>query len=233
VIERHAVVGVLGCSGGIGSSTFAAVLACVAGAAMLVDLDASGGGIDVLLGVEDASGARWSGVRVGGGRLDPALLTSSVPRWGPCGVLAADVRAIPADALVEVVDAAQRAGPVVLDLPRGESAARDAGLSRCDLVVLVVRADIVGIAAAHAVAQSVPDVPCGVVARKGPVPCAEAARLLELPLLGVLPGLRAAPSPPTALWSAASPTSRRRLPRATARVAAGVVDGLQVRRSAA
>jgi len=70
------VLGVVGGSGGVGASTFAAVLAAVTGRAMLVDLDVVGGGIDVLLGIEDVAGARWSGLRVGGGRLDPALLAN-------------------------------------------------------------------------------------------------------------------------------------------------------------
>ena len=66
--------GVVGGSGGVGASTFAAVLAAVTARAMLVDIDVVGGGIDVLLGIEDVPGARWSGLRVGGGRLDPGSL---------------------------------------------------------------------------------------------------------------------------------------------------------------
>src|SRR5579875_2141374 len=84
------VVAVLGGSGGVGASTFAAALATAAGRAVLVDCDPLGGGIDVLLGVEAVPGARWSGLRVNGGRLDPHALDEGLPRWRDVRVLAAD-----------------------------------------------------------------------------------------------------------------------------------------------
>ena len=68
------VIGVVGGCGGAGASTFACVLAATAATgwpAVLVDLDPVAGGIDVLLGIEAVPGARWSGLRLGGGRLDP------------------------------------------------------------------------------------------------------------------------------------------------------------------
>ncbi|MGH8862840.1 MAG: septum site-determining protein Ssd, partial [Jatrophihabitantaceae bacterium] len=84
------MIGVIGGSGGVGASTFASVVASVAGRAVLIDLDTVGGGIDVLLGMEETAGARWSGLRVGGGYLDPALLADGLPRWRDVAVLAAD-----------------------------------------------------------------------------------------------------------------------------------------------
>jgi secretion/DNA translocation related CpaE-like protein len=60
---RAPVVAVLGGSGGVGASTLAATLACLAagraGDAALVETDAVGGGIDLLLGAEAAGGWRW------------------------------------------------------------------------------------------------------------------------------------------------------------------------------
>src|SRR4051812_19306479 len=84
------VLGVVGGSGGVGASAFAAVLAAVAGESLLVDVDAAGGGVDVLLGIEAVDGARWSDLHLAGGRLDASVLLAGLPRWGPCAVLAAD-----------------------------------------------------------------------------------------------------------------------------------------------
>jgi hypothetical protein len=73
-VDPWPVVGVVGGSGGVGASTFAAVLALGAaratrGPAVLIDLDPIGGGIDVLLGVQSIPGLRWSGVSGAGSPL--------------------------------------------------------------------------------------------------------------------------------------------------------------------
>jgi hypothetical protein len=212
----NAVIGLVGGSGGVGASTFAAVLAAAAGDTVLVDLDATGGGIDVTLGVEAVPGARWSGLHVAGGRLEPAALVGGLPRWGRVAVLAADVAEFDPEAVLQVVGAAAAAGPVVLDLPRTAGPERAAGLLRCDLVVLVARGDVSGLVAAHAVAAGLPELPVGVVVRRGEVPSADAAELVGRPLLGELP----------ALTGAQPPLDPLRLPRAAMRVASGVLDGL-------
>jgi hypothetical protein len=203
------VVGVLGGSGGVGASTFAAALAEVAAPSVLVDLDAMGGGIDVLLGIETVAGARWSGLQVDGGHLDPALLADGLPRWRSVAVLAADAEPSAAAAL-QVVESAGALGPVVLDLPRAPCAVRDPLVSRCALCVLVAAAEVRELTAARAVVASLPDAALGVVLRRGSLPSADAVAWLGVPLLGLLPPL-ARPSSPS---------------RVTARVAAGVLDGL-------
>jgi hypothetical protein len=211
-----AVLGVVGGSGGVGASTFAAVLAAVAGRATLVDLDESGGGIDVLLGIEHVTGARWSGLRVGGGRLDPALLSDGLPRWGPVAVLAADTEPTPA-AAAQVLAAAATLGPVVVDLARSPSALRETAIRRCALVLLFAVADVRGLSAARAVAGGLAAAPTGLVVRRGSVSPAEAAGLTETPLAGAVAataGLRE------------RGLDVRRPPRALARVAAGVLDAV-------
>jgi hypothetical protein len=206
-----AVLGVLGGHGGVGASSFAAVLAWVAGG-VLVDLDPVGGGLDVLLGIETVPGARWSGVQVDGGRLDPAAVRSGLPQWGTVPVLAVD-RAPPPGAVGEVVRAGAASGCVVLDLARGPGALRSAGVAECDLVVLVAGARVRQVAAAHAVLASLGDVPTGLVLRRGEVPVRDATELIAAPLLSVLP-------------HAAVDLAARRPPRAICRVAAGLLDGL-------
>lgn len=210
------VVGVIGGSGGVGASSFAAVMAAVAGTSVLVDLDVTGGGIDVTLGIETVSGARWSGLRVAGGRLDPAALVGGLPKWGPAAVLAADVPELDPNAVRQVLEAAGGAGPVVVDLPRASCAERAAALLHCDLVVVLARADVEGLVAAHAVLAPLPELPLGLVARRGPVTGRDAAALVGCPLLGELP----------ALGSTRVALDPGRPPRAVARVAAGVLRGL-------
>lgn len=204
------VIGVIGGSGAVGASTFAAVLTSVAEGGVLIDLDPVGGGIDVLLGIDDLPGARWSGLRVGGGYLDPTALATGLPRWRTVAVLAADEPPDP-DAVAQVASSAAELGPVVFDLPRVPSPVREAGLACCELCVVVAAAsDVRTLVAARAVLRSLPDLPTGVVLRRGGFGAGEAADLLGAPLLGVLPPVD------------------RPSERAAVRIAAGLVDGLAV-----
>ena len=211
-----AVIGVVGGSGGVGASSFAALVARVCPGTALVDLDVDGGGVDVLLGLESAPGARWSGVRLAGGELDPQALRSGLVPWGGCAVLAADVDGLAPAAVTQAVEVAARGGPVVLDLPRRACAERAAAVALCDVVVIVVRADVAGLVAGHAVVGGLcpAGVPVGVVVRPGEVEAPDAARLVGGRLLGELPTVR----------------GRRGLdllrpPRRLQRLAAGVVSG--------
>ena len=211
------IVGVLGGSGGVGASTFAAVLAVRAGA-VLVDLDVTAGGVDVLLGLETEPGARWSGLQVAGGHLDPDAVRAGLPQLHGCAVLAADVAELDPEAVDQVLAAAAGTGPVVVDLPRPACAERAVALLRCDLVVVLARADVPGLVAAHTLVAALPELPMGVGIRRAGIDPARAARSVGVPSLGVLPQL--------------GTSGRRfdvaRLPRATARVADGVLAGLTV-----
>jgi hypothetical protein len=210
------VIAVLGGSGGVGASSFAAVLAAVTGPSLLVDLDVNGGGLDVALGIDRVVGARWSGLHVAGGHLDPVALADGLPRWGPVAVLAADVAVLDPEAVLQVLAAARAAGPVVLDLPRAAGPERAAALIHSDLVVLLSRGDVTGLIAAHAVAASLPEVPAGVVVRRGHVPSRDAAELVGCRLLGQLPALGGTPIE----------LDPHRLPRVAVRVARGVLRGV-------
>lgn len=206
------VYGVLGGSGGAGASTLAAALGLVAAAdrdATLVDLDATGGGLDLLLGLEHDRGARWSALADARGLVASDALRAALPRTGRLALLSADrlvpdgvpPAAVPADAVSVVVAAARRGGgTVVLDLPRPLPDAAGLLAATCDRVVLVVAADIRALAAAawalaHATAR------CGDVqivlrtgARGGLRP-AQVAGALGRPLAAVVatePGIAAA-----------------------------------------
>lgn len=210
------VIGVVGGSGGVGASTFASVIAWAALPSVLIDVDPVGGGADVLLGIEAVPGARWSGLRLDGGRLDPALLADGLPKWRDVAVLAVDRGAPTSAAALQTLDIATGVGAVVLDLPRAPSPTRDALLRRCVLCVVVAVAEVRELAAARAVLSSVRDVPVGVVMRRGSLPVGDAVRLVGADLLGVLPAVDR------------SLSASSRLPRVATKVATGVLDGLRV-----
>ena len=149
-------VGVLGGSGGVGASSLTAAIAACAGPAVLVDLDVHGGGIDVLLGIEKDAGTRWSGLHSDGGRIDPGEVSEALPRWGEVSVLSCDRDELPTAAVSSLLAAARALGPVVVDLGRGSSAARDVAVADCDLVAVVVRATVPGVAAAARVVPRLP-----------------------------------------------------------------------------
>lgn len=239
---------VVGAAGGVGASTFAALLAgrLARGrrTVTLVDLDASAGGIEVLLGVEAAEGARWPdlvGVRGPVGALE---LDGLLPRWGRVEVLGGDRRAGPLDtaAVRAVWDGLRATGrTVVADVP-GHALAAYADLvgdGRADVVV-VTGQDVPGVAAAAVAcaglggaAGLVPPVPGhpgvaprpGLVLRRrrgGRIAPAQAAATLGLPLLGVLPTDRRLAG---AVDRGLGPVAGGRLARAVGRVARGLGDG--------
>src|SRR6478672_5496568 len=92
----HRVVGVIGASGGVGSSTLAVALALRAtpavGAVTCVDLVLQAGGLDVTACVEHLPGLRWPDLAGARGRLDGADLMEALPAEGPVRVLAAGSR---------------------------------------------------------------------------------------------------------------------------------------------
>ena len=190
---------VVGASGGVGASTMACVLAAELAAdgtrVGLVDLDPLSGGLDVLLGIEARPGARWSELadvrgEIAAGDLDDVLLP-----WRGVEVLSAGrYHTAPAPAAVSAVLAAliTRNDHVVVDLPaRGLASTSGTGpLGAPDHVVLVAGQDVRGVAGALAIRDRIPSDRAHLVLRARPDPVvapAEAARLLDLPLLATLP----------------------------------------------
>jgi secretion/DNA translocation related CpaE-like protein len=215
------IIGVLGGCGGAGASSLAAAMAAVAfqtsttspgrrrartpapaAVPLLVDLDPLGGGLDIALGAEGVPGARWSGLHVSGGRLDPEQLLDGLPRWRGVPFLACDGHVPPSSAAVQsVVQAGREIGPVVLDLGRATTPARTAALELLPALVMIVPAEIRAVTAAAAMQATLTDAGFMgetrlVVRSDGAViGSARIAEVLDLPLAGVLgndPGLRSA-----------------------------------------
>lgn len=139
------IVSVIGSGAGAGASTFASTLALGSSSrhlrTLLVDLDPLGGGLDILLGIEDAPGVRWSDLAETRGRLGAQSLHESLPSceglsvlsWGRDGPTSLTIEAMSA-----VLDAAARGFDlVVVDLPRHLDACAELVLSRSNVCLLV------------------------------------------------------------------------------------------------
>lgn len=85
------VTAVIGGTGGVGTSTFAVNLAVTANRrgmrTLVVDADAWGGGLDLVVGAEDVAGARWCDLRQVSGHLPAGHLDAALPRFGDVSVL--------------------------------------------------------------------------------------------------------------------------------------------------
>ncbi len=153
------VIGVVGGCGGAGASVFAAALAVVAAGrgrrTMLVDADALGGGIDLLVGLDDVAGLRWPDLATARGRLPGVNLHASLPRAGEMAVLGwgrGDPVDLPPTAVDAVLDAGCRAHDlVVVDLPRALDAVTQTALGRVDELFVVLPARLRAVAAASQV----------------------------------------------------------------------------------
>lgn len=216
------LVGVIGGRGGAGASTLACALAVTAERAgrrvLLVDADPLGGGIDLLLGSEDAGGLRWPELAGATGRVDGAALREALPRVGGLALLSwdrGDAFAVPPPAMVAVLDAGMRASDlVVVDLPRHGDPGVDPALRRLDTALLVVPAEVRATAAAARVAARLAGHCADLrLVVRGPSPAgldgAGVAAALGLPLAGEL---RPEPGLAQALELGEPPPRRRRGP---------------------
>lgn len=190
-------LGVVGGSGGVGASTLATAIALLAGRSapsVLVDLDRRGCGLEVLAGVEDVAGVRWSDLAASSGRLGSQALRAALPRRDETAVLSWSAADAPDDVVVRDVLAALQRGHdlVVLDLGRADPFP-DA-LTRCDHVLLVGSCSVTGVSAASRVVRALEQRASRVwfVARRsgGSADPATAAGALGLPLIATLPDQR-------------------------------------------
>ncbi|MFW6722023.1 septum site-determining protein Ssd [Streptomyces sp. MAR4 CNY-716] len=220
-------VGVVGGRGGAGASTLACALAVTAARAgrrtVLVDADPLGGGLDVLLGGEEAEGLRWPAFAASRGRIGGAALEESLPRLHDLRLLSWDrgggeagAAPVAPEAMRSVLAAARRrGGAVVVDLPRRVDEPVAEALAQLDVGLLVVPAELRAVAAAHRVADAVRMVLGDLrVVVRGParrgLAAEDVADLLRLPLAGELPAEPGLPQ--AAEIGAPAPGTRPRTP---------------------
>ncbi|WP_409483917.1 hypothetical protein [Arsenicicoccus dermatophilus] len=203
-------IAVQGASGGLGASSLVAAVA-VRGAqsgrqVVCVDHVSSGGGLDVVLGIEQRPGLRWPDLRRARGHIDGAELVGALPSRRGVHVLAADrahphpvagpaVRAV-RDALVDAADL------VIHDLPDPAAASWPGAVAGHDLVVLLAGSlphQVSAAAAGHALLREAgssdgADRRTALVVRGRSGDDAHAlAGMLDLPLVAVLREDRALP----------------------------------------
>jgi hypothetical protein len=188
----HRVIGVVGCSGGVGASSLAVALALVAsrrlGVCAAVDGDLRGGGLDVTAGLEHLPGLRWPDLAAVQGEVDGAALVRSLPAQGALRVLGARGLVVSADVVAAAVAGLSGVCPVtVVDvgarldaLPRRSGVVVVSGLSARQLA----DASVVVPAVLDAVEGSVQLVLRG--GRRDAEMAEEVAGHLDLPLLGLL-----------------------------------------------
>ena len=169
--EPTPLLAVVGATGGAGASCVAAATAHALrrahGRGVLVDLDAGGPGVEVLLGIEEEAGARWPELSGARGDVDGRGLLAALPRWGTVPVLSAS-RLSPHpphdDVVLDVCAALLRAGEgVVLDLPRPSAwtAAARALVSDADDVLVITPLTMTGAAGAVALARVLDETSAG------------------------------------------------------------------------
>ena len=192
VVPGGVAVGVVGGSGGAGATTLACAVGQVAarvGPALVVDADARGPGVDRVLGLDDLGGVRWHDVHATAGRLSATSLRDAVPRRDAVGVLTwapGAVTDLEGREVREVVEAGRRGhAAVVVDLPRGAAPWVDEVVHRCDLVVVVVRPSLSGVASAARLVGERRWPRAGLVLRRASrsIPAAEVAGAVGLPVL--------------------------------------------------
>lgn len=194
----HAVLGVLGSSGGLGASTLTAALGLMAardrGPVVCVDGHLGSGGLDVSACVEHEAGLRWGDLAGAQGEIDGEALISSLPRCGGARVLGAGPlgsTAPPAPVVRAVLRALRgQAALTLLDLPPGDDG--EVFRDSCDALVLltgVTARHLADAQAATALAmRACPDI--WLVVRGGPRGAAlpeSIAAHLDLPLLARWP----------------------------------------------
>jgi secretion/DNA translocation related CpaE-like protein len=170
-------VAVVGARGGVGASTFCTALA-LGGARrglrpLLVDLDARGGGLDLVIGAEDADGLRWDDVEPVEGRVAGSALLHALPTVHGLHLLSCgrDGRLLDSSTVDTVIAAGRRAFDlVVLDLPRSMDEAALSALRRSTVVVVVAPGDVRGVAAGQVLMRLLGDhgSDVRVLARTGP-----------------------------------------------------------------
>ncbi|WP_072690159.1 septum site-determining protein Ssd [Rhodococcus marinonascens] len=193
------VLAIVGGCGGAGASTLAAAIALTAAtrsqSTLLLDADAWGSGLDVLLGIEDVPGLRWSGLSIEGGRISSDALSDALPPLGErlrvlaCGGRSHGGAGPTAAAVRAVIDAGRHAGDlVVCDASRFPNQVTETVLEVADLVLLVVPATVRACIAAGKVSKWIAErnPNQGLVVR-GPAPGGlrgpDVAEVLDLPLI--------------------------------------------------
>lgn len=147
--ERGRVIGVVGASGGVGASTFAAACTRAAAPSTLVDGHAHSGGLDLLLGIEEEIGARWGEIAIGEGAVAREDVRRALPATADGVAVMTCSREVSGaglgagvDELEALVEVLGTGGVTVVDAPCAQLPAR------CDVVAILVAPQVRAVSAA-------------------------------------------------------------------------------------
>ncbi|NKZ03188.1 septum site-determining protein Ssd [Actinomadura latina] len=153
---------VVGARGGAGASVLATALGLAAAGqglrTLLLDADPFGGGIDLMLGLEEHEGVRWHDLAERRGRLNTATLRETLPRSGDLSVLSwrrGEPVPVSDEAVRALLDAAARGFDLVIaDVPRYPGDVGRAALRSADVTFLLVPAEVRATVAADGLAAA-------------------------------------------------------------------------------
>ncbi|GAA4239415.1 septum formation initiator [Actinomadura meridiana] len=153
---------VVGARGGAGASVLATALGLTASGqglrTLLVDADPFGGGVDLMLGLEEHEGVRWHDLAERKGRLNTATLHETLPRCGDLSVLSwrrGEPVPVSDEAARSLFDAAARGFDlVIVDVPRYPGDVGRAALQAADNTFLLVPAEVRATVAADGLATA-------------------------------------------------------------------------------
>ncbi|MBS2966536.1 hypothetical protein KGA66_26085 [Actinocrinis puniceicyclus] len=195
-------IGLLAAKGSPGVTTLAAAMVLARGGVgtAVVEADRAGGDLALLHAVPQSPGLAELAARARRAAVDDDLLSAHLRPLadGMLPSLLAPVDAAGAGAALDLLADRARllalpdpAHTLVIDLGRVDPASPAAGWLRlCDLLVLVTRGELTGLAHTQALARSLLDSsrPLGfALIDTGPYPPADAEAALDLPCVGVLP----------------------------------------------
>ncbi len=153
---------VVGARGGAGASVLATALGLAAAGqglrTLLLDADPFGGGVDLMLGLEEHEGVRWHDLAERRGRLNTATLRETLPRSGDLSVLSwrrGEPVPVSDEAVRALLDAAARGFDLVIaDVPRYPGDIGRAALSAAAATFLLVPAEVRATVAAAGIAAT-------------------------------------------------------------------------------
>lgn len=162
-------ISVIGACGGVGASTLAVATARLAVQrelrAVLVDGDATGGGLDLLTGAEAVDGSRWNDLDGAIGQVGAAELESTLPVHRGLAHVSFGRSGRPVTGAAPVISAAARGFDVVVaDVPRHLDDLGRELVARSVLTVLVVPRRLGGVVAARALVERLEPLTDAVVA---------------------------------------------------------------------
>ncbi|MUU72224.1 hypothetical protein GK109_13470 [Pseudarthrobacter sp. GA104] len=200
------ILGVAGGCGGAGATTAAIWIAQAAAGlgarVLLVDGDPWGGGLELALAAEEDPGLRWPDLSEARGSIDPVQLADSLPVAGGFSFLSWPASreqpvTVAAATSAGVLDAARRGYElVVVDIGRGAEPIHTFAWD-CDLITVVVPAQLKAAVAAVRLLQEFPPVEASLLVRGKHGAALDGALLAEaigLPVQGRVPELRGVPA---------------------------------------